>query len=41
MVFYYLTPVRFRRYSSSNLCPALSSLGRFRGKRTGGGTCLV
>jgi len=30
MVFYYLTPAHFRRYSSSNLCPALSSLGRVR-----------
>ena len=41
MVFYYLTPARFRRYSSSNLCPALPSLGRFRIQRTGGGIWLV
>src|SRR5437588_797013 len=41
MVFYYLTPARFRRYSSSNLCPALSSLGRFRIQRNGGGIWLV
>src|SRR5258708_22047398 len=41
MVFYYLTPVQFDRYSSSNLCPALSSPGRFRNQRTGGGIWLV
>jgi len=27
MVFYYLTPAQFRRYSSFNLCPPYSSLG--------------
>src|SRR6266851_3238028 len=41
MVFYYLTPMQFGRYSSSNLCPALSSPGRFRNQRTGGGIWLV
>src|SRR5258708_37854860 len=41
MVFYYLTPGRFRRYSSSNLCPAPPGLGRFRIQRTGGGIWLV
>jgi hypothetical protein len=37
MVFSYLTPVRFDRYSSFNLCPALSSLrGRCKRERAGG-----
>src|SRR5450432_237968 len=41
MVFYYLTPAQFGRYSKANLCPALSSLGRSRNWRTGGGIWLV
>src|ERR1700724_496604 len=41
MVFYYLTPARFGRYSNSNLCPAPSSLGRLSSERTAGGTWLV
>ena len=41
MVFYSLTPQGFRRYSSSNLCPALSSPGRQSRRANGGGTLLV
>jgi len=36
-----LTPQGFRRYSSSNLCPALSSPGRQSRRANGGGTLLV
>jgi hypothetical protein len=41
MVFYYLTPKGFRRYSSSNLCPALSCPGRNLSKPADGGIWLV
>src|SRR6266567_6874462 len=41
MVFYYLTQAQSRQYSSSNLCSALPSPGRFRDWRTGGGIWLV
>jgi hypothetical protein len=41
MVFYYLTPAGFRRYSSSNLCPALASRGGVEAERNRGGIRVV
>jgi len=40
-VFSYLTPRQHHRYSSLNLCQALSSLGRILIEFRGGGTLLV
>jgi hypothetical protein len=41
MVFYFLTPAGIRRYSSSNLCPALSSRVGARAPRKHGGIQVV
>jgi hypothetical protein len=41
IVFSYLTPAQYRRYSSHNLCQALTSLGRFVMEFCGGGTLPV
>lgn len=41
IVFSYLTPPQHHRYSSLNLCQALSSLGRIVIEFHGGGTLLV
>ena len=41
MVVLFLDPAGMRRYSSSNLCPALSSPGRQSRRAKGGGTLLV
>jgi hypothetical protein len=41
MVFYYLTPARFDRYSRANLCPPCPARDGIPAIEPGGGTCLV